>query len=75
MSKLFNKAVDAVRALSPEVQDDVARAMLALIDDAHSIEPIDPAHLPAVLEGLAQAKRGDRATAEEIEAAFRRFDI
>lgn len=37
-------------------------------------EPIDPAHLPAVLEGLAQAKRRDFATEEEVEAAFRSFD-
>jgi len=37
-------------------------------------EPIDPQHLPAVLEGLAQAKRREFATDEEIEAALRRFD-
>jgi hypothetical protein len=37
-------------------------------------EKIDPAHLPAVLEGLAQAKRREFATDDEVEAAFRRFD-
>jgi hypothetical protein len=37
-------------------------------------EKIAAAHLPAVLEGLAQAKRKEFATTEEIEAAFRRFD-
>ncbi len=37
-------------------------------------EPIDPAHLADVLEGLAQAKRRQFATDAEIEAAFRRFD-
>jgi hypothetical protein len=37
-------------------------------------EEIDPAHLPAVLEGLAQAKRRQFATDAEVEAAFRRFD-
>ncbi len=37
-------------------------------------EEIHPAHLPAVLEGLAQAKRRPFATDAEVEAAFRRFE-
>ena len=37
-------------------------------------EEIDAAHLPAVLEGLAQAKRRQFASDAEIEAAFRRFE-
>ena len=37
-------------------------------------EQIDPAHLPAVLQGLAQAKRREFATDEDVEAVFRRFD-
>jgi hypothetical protein len=37
-------------------------------------EPDDPAHLPAVLEGLAQARRREFASDAEVEAAFRRFD-
>jgi predicted transcriptional regulator len=37
-------------------------------------EPVDPAHLAAVLEGLAQAKRREFATDDEVEAAFRHFD-
>jgi hypothetical protein len=37
-------------------------------------EEIDAAHLPAVLEGLAQAKRRQFATEDEVEVAFRCFD-
>jgi len=37
-------------------------------------EPVDPAHLAALLEGLAQAKRREFVTDDEVEAAFRRFD-
>lgn len=36
-------------------------------------EPIVPAHLPAVIEDLAQARRREFATDAEIEAAIRRF--
>jgi hypothetical protein len=42
--------------------------------DDREAEEIDPAHLPAVLEGLAQAERREFATDAEVEAAFRRFD-
>ena len=37
-------------------------------------EPIDIAHLPAILRGVAQAERREFATDDEVEAAFRRFD-
>jgi hypothetical protein len=37
-------------------------------------EPVEPAHLSAVLEGLAQAKHREFATDAEVKAAFRRFD-
>ena len=58
----------------PESQDEIARAMLNLAADEEAPQDIDPAHLPAVLEGLAQAKRRQFATDKEIAAAFRRFD-
>jgi len=74
MSKLLDQALDAVRALPLDKQDDIARAILALAGNEEEPEPIDPAHLPAVLEGLAQAKRREFATPAEVEAAFRRFD-
>jgi hypothetical protein len=37
-------------------------------------EEIDRAHLPDVLEGLSQARRGEFASDAEVEAVFRRFD-
>ena len=57
MTKLLEKALEAVRRLPPDSQDDIALAMLTLIGSGGEPEEIDPAHLPAVLEGLAQAKR------------------
>ncbi len=74
MTKLLEKALEAVRLLPPENQDEIARAMLALAGDELKPEDIDPAHLPDILESLAQAKRGEFAAEAEIEAAFRRFD-
>ena len=74
MTKLLEKALDAVRRLPPATQDEIARAMLQLAAGDGEPEPIDPEHLPAVLEALAQAKRCEFATEAEIEPAFRRFD-
>jgi hypothetical protein len=72
MTKLLEQAVEAVRRLPTDTQNEIARAMLAWAGDEGEPEPIDPAHLPDVLESLAQAKRRQFAT--DAEAAFRRFD-
>lgn len=74
MTKLLRQALEAVRKLPPEGQDEIARAMLTLTGDAKAPEPIDLAHLPDVLESLAQAQSRQFASDAEVEAAFRRFD-
>ncbi len=74
MTKLLERAVEAVSRLPPDTQDEIARATLRLAASDGEPEEIDPAHLPAVLEGLTQAKRRQFASDAEIEAAFRRFD-
>jgi DNA-binding TFAR19-related protein (PDSD5 family) len=71
MTKLLEKALETVRQLPPDSQDEIARAMLTLAGDDSEPEEIDPAHLSDVLESLAQAKRREFATDAEIEAAFR----
>jgi hypothetical protein len=74
MTRLLQKALAVVRQLPPDNQDEIARAMLTLAGDDGEPEEIDPAHLPDVLESLAQAKRREFASDAEVEAVFRRFD-
>ena len=74
MTKLLEEALEAVRRLPGETQDEIARTLLELVAREGEPEEIDPAHLPAVLEGLAQAERREFASDAEVEAAFRRFD-
>lgn len=74
MTKLLEQALEAVSRLSPDSQDEIARAMLRLAGIDSGPEEIDAAHLLAVLEGLAQADRREFASDAEVEAAFRRFD-
>jgi len=74
MTKLLEKALEAVQRLPPDGQDEIARAMLSLAGSAEELEVIDPAHIADVLESMAQAQRHQFATDAEVEAAFRRFD-
>ncbi|HXZ68960.1 MAG TPA: hypothetical protein VEH07_10255 [Alphaproteobacteria bacterium] len=74
LTKLLEKALEAVRQLPPESQDHIAEAMLQLAH--HELEPeqIDPADLPAVREGLAQMRRRQFASDADVEALFKRFE-
>ena len=74
MTKLLEKALEVVRRLPPDSQDEIARAILMLSGNEDEPEEVDPAHLPALLAGLAQAERREFASDEDIEAAFRRFE-
>jgi hypothetical protein len=70
MTKLLEKALATVRQLSPENQDEIARAMLTLAGDEGEPEEIDPTHLQDVLESLAQAKRRQFATDVEVRSGL-----
>jgi hypothetical protein len=74
MTKLLEKALDAVRQLPPDSQDRIALAMLSPSGNEGESGEVDSAHFAGVLEGLAQAKRRHFATDPEIAAAFRRFE-
>ena len=74
MNKLLQKVLKAVNRPPFEDRDEIARTMLQLAELGGEPEAVDAAHLPAVLEGLAQAKRHEFASDTEVEAAFRRFD-
>lgn len=74
MTKLLEKALEAVQQLPPDSQDEIARAMLALAVRDGESEEIDPTHLADVLERLAQARRREFASDADVGAAFRRFD-
>lgn len=74
MSRLLEEALQIVRQLPEDRQDEIALAMLALSVNACEPEEMDSAHLPAILEGLAQADHREFASDAAVEAALRRFD-
>lgn len=68
MTKLFERAVAAVSRLPPETQDDLARLMLALAEDA---VPLTPDEAAAISEAEAEIARGERVPAQTIQAFWR----
>ena len=74
MTKLLQKALEAVRRLPPDNQDEIASVTLSLTGDQKESEESDPAHLSGGLESFARTKRRQFATDAEVEAAFPRFD-
>ena len=55
MTKLLDKALEAVRRLPPSSQDNIARAMLNLTGSEGEPDAIDPAHIHAIRHGGAFA--------------------
>ncbi len=71
MIKALEVAIEKLKRLPEDKQAYAAKVIeeIAAADDAFRI-PDD--HLPGVLEGLAQAERGEFASDEEVERALRR---
>ena len=72
VTDLLEKAVATVRRMPPEAQDAIAQATLAMAQ-VRATGGIDRDHLKDVSKGLDAIARGDIASPEEVEAAFRRF--
>jgi hypothetical protein len=53
---------------------DFALALPRVSNEEEEPEEIEPAHLPAALEGLAQVAGRQFVTDTEVEAAFCRFE-
>ena len=70
VTHLLEEAVDTVRRMPADAQDDIARALARIGTPA----TIDPDDLADVLNGLADIANGDVASDSEVEAAFRRFN-
>jgi hypothetical protein len=73
MTKLMEKALEAVRDWPSEQQDDAAELLLALDRLGSGAYRASAEELAAVDEALAQAERGERASDAEVDAAFARF--
>jgi hypothetical protein len=75
MTKLLEQAVETVRGLPPEVQDDLARILLQLAGKDQPMVQLSAAEEASLAESLAQADRGEFATDEQIRDIWAKHDL
>ena len=76
MTRLLEQAFEVLGLMPPEAQDDIARPLLGMAGSG-APDDIEPEHLAAVAEGMAQAERGQFAPGgarDIVSAAFRRHE-
>jgi hypothetical protein len=75
MTKLLEQAVETVRGLPPEVQDELARILLQLAGKDQPVIQLGAADEASLAESLAQADRGEFATDEQVRAIWAKYDL
>lgn len=76
MTELLEKAVAAARGLPPEMQDEMARVLLALAgDESQPIYQLTPEEEAAEDEADAAEARGDYATDAEVRAIWAKYGL
>ena len=75
MTKLLEHAVETVRGLSPQVQDDLARLLLQLAGEDQPAVQLTAEEAASFDESLAQADRGEFATDEQVRAIWAKHGL
>ena len=68
MTKLLERAVDSIRALPPEVQDELARLLLQVAGEEQPVILLTPEERADLAEADAEVARGEFATDEQIRS-------
>ncbi len=76
MTKLLDEAVEAVRRLPSDDQDDIARAIMQLADSDHAAPVVlSPEEREAIARSKADASRGEFATDEQVQAVWAKHGL
>jgi predicted transcriptional regulator len=75
MTKLLERAVETVRGLPPEMQDDLARLLLQLTGEEQPVVQLTAEEEASFEESLAQAERGEFATDEQVRAIWAKHSL
>lgn len=75
MTKLFEHAVETVRSLPAETQDEFARLLLQLAGEDQPVVQLTPEEVEALDESMRQAERGEFATEEEVRAIWAKYGL
>lgn len=75
MSKLLDAAIKKVRELPESEQDEAAEMLLSVASRRGEPIRLDEETRAAVREGQQQARRGEFASDEDMEAFFKRHGV
>jgi hypothetical protein len=75
MTKLLEQAVETVRSLPAEVQDELARVLLQLVGKDQALIELSATEEASLEESLVQADRGEFATDEQVRASWAKYDL
>jgi hypothetical protein len=76
VTKLLDKALEAVRGLPPDAQDDIARVVLQLAgSDESTVVPLASEERAAISTSKAAAARGEFATDEQVRSVWAKHDL
>jgi len=75
MTDLLEQAVEIVRALPSDQQDELARVLLRLVDADHEPVSLSNDERTAIAASKAAAVRGEFATEEEVSAVWASYGL
>jgi hypothetical protein len=75
MTKLLEQAVEAARALPPDMQDELARILLQLAGEDQPVIQLTAEEASSLEASLAQAARGEFATDEQVRAIWAKHGL
>ncbi len=70
MTKLLAEALAATDKLPPDVQDDLARMILSIVDRESDVYVLSADEIADLETALGEADRGEFATDEEVAALW-----
>jgi hypothetical protein len=75
MTKLLEQAVETLRGLPPEMQDELARMLLQLAGEGQPVLQLSAEEETSFDESLAQGDRGEFATDEQVRAIWAKHGL
>lgn len=75
MTDLLDHAVKAARTLPPDMQDAIAREMLAYAGFDDEVIALTPEEEASLAESLSQAACGEFATDERVQAIWAKYGL
>jgi predicted transcriptional regulator len=75
MTSLLDRAMEAARSLSPEIQDEIARLVLKIAGSEGAPIALTAEERAAIAASRAAAARGEFATDNEVRAVWAKHNL